>query len=102
MYRRSECVVQVIGAFLLPVLPVTLMPRPALSGGPGPEVGAAHVHDTGGEAQQAAVSVGPVHPGSRGGQAVLLISAGQQVERSVFQIGCLLDQLGIQNKIRCR
>lgn len=88
------------GSFLLPVLPVTLVPRPAFSGGSGSEVGAAQVHDTGGEAQETAVSVGPVHPGSRGGQAVLLISAGQQVEGSVLQVGRLLDELGIQYKVR--
>lgn len=76
------------------------MPRPAFSGGSGSEVGAAHVHDTGGETQEAALSIGPVHPGSRGGQAVLFISAGQQVEGSVLQVGRLLDKLGIQHKVR--
>ncbi len=78
---------------------MTLVPCPAFSGGSGSEVGAAHVHDAGGEAQQAAVSVGPVHPGGRGGQAVLLISTGQQVEGSVLQVGRLLDELGIQHKV---
>lgn len=67
--------------------PVTLVPCPALPGGPGSEVGAAHVHDAGGEAQQAAVSVGPVHPGGRRGQAVLLVGADEQVERSVLHVG---------------
>lgn len=83
---------------------MTLVPCPTFSGGSGSEVGAAHVHDTGGEAQQAAVSVGPVHPGGRGRQAVLLISAGQQVEGSVLQVGRLLDELSIQDKVRsgCR
>ena len=87
-------------AFLPSVLPVTLVPRPALSAGTGSEVSAAHVHDTGGEAQQAAVSIGPLHSGGRGGQAVLFVSAGQQVEGSVLQVGCLLDKLGIQYKVR--
>ena len=81
------------------LLPVTLVPCPALSGGLGPEVGAAHVHDAGGEAQQAAVSVGPGHSGGRGRQAVLLIGAGQQVEGAVLQVGRLLDQLSIQDQV---
>ena len=83
---------------------MTLVPRPAFSGGSGLEVSAAKIHDTGGEAQEAAVSVGPAHPGSRGGQAVLLVSASQQVERPVLQVCRLLDQLGVQHKVRsgCR
>lgn len=88
------------GALLPSVLPVTLVPCPALSAGPGAEVSAAHVHDTGGEAQQAAVSIRPLHSGGRGGQAVLFVSAGQQVEGSVLQVGRLLDELGIQDKVR--
>ena len=84
-------------------IPVTLVPCPALSCGPGSEVGAAQVHDAGGEAQQAAVAVGPVHPGGRRGQAVLLVGAGQQVQRPVLQVGCLLHQLGVQDQVwgRC-
>lgn len=83
---------------------MTLVPCPAFSAGSGSEVGPAHVHDTGGEAQQAAVSVGPVHPGGRGGQAVLLISAGEQVEGPVLQVGRLLDELSVQDEVRssCR
>lgn len=81
------------------LLPVTLVPCPVLSGGLGPEVGAAHVHDAGGEAQQAAMSVGPGHSGGRGRQAVLLIGAGQQVEGAVLQVGRLLDQLSIQDQV---
>lgn len=86
------------------ILPVTLVPCPAFSGGSGSEVGTPHVHDSGGEAQQAAVSVGPVHPGGRGGEAVLLVGAGQQVEGSVLQVSRLLDKLSIQDEVRgsCR
>lgn len=76
------------------------MPRPTFSGGFGSEVGAAHVHDAGGETKEAALSIWPVHPGSGGGQAVLFISAGQQVEGPVLQVGRLLDKLGIQHKVR--
>lgn len=79
---------------------MTLVPCPGLSGSSRSEVGTAHVHDTGGEAQQAAVSIGPVHPGGRGGQAVLFISASQQVKGSVLKVGRLLDKLGIQDKVR--
>lgn len=78
---------------------MALVPSPAFSGGPGPEVSATQVHDAGGEAQQAAVSVGPVHPGGGGGQAVLLVGAGQQVEGPILQVGCLLDELGVQDKV---
>lgn len=79
---------------------MTLVPCPAFSGGSGSEVGAAQVHDAGGESQEAAVSIGPVHPGSGGGEAVLLVSTGQQVEGSVLQVGRLLDELGIQHEVR--
>lgn len=81
---------------------MTLVPCPALSCCFGSEIGPSHVHDAGGEAQQASVAIRPIHPGSRRGQTVLLIGTGQQVEGSVFQVGCLLDQLGIQNEVRCR
>lgn len=79
---------------------MTLVPCPAFPGGSGSEVGAAHVHDAGGEAQQAAVSVGPVHPGRGRRQAVLLIGAGQQVEGSVLQVGRLLHELGVHYEVR--
>lgn len=78
---------------------MTLVPNPAFSGGPGTEVSPTHVHDARGETQQAAVSVGPVHPGSRGGQTVLLIGTSEQVEGSVLQVGCLLNKLGIDHKV---
>lgn len=65
-------------------LPVTLVPRPALPCGFGPKVGASEVHDAGGEAQQAPVAVGPVHPGGGRGEAVLLIGAGEKMEGSVL------------------
>ena len=81
---------------------MALVPGPGLPGGPGSEVGAAQVHDAGGEAQQAAVAVGPGHAGGRGGQAVLLVGAGQQVEGPVLQVGRLLHQLGVQNQVRGR
>lgn len=48
------------------------------------------------------MAIRPVHPGSRRGQTVFFIGTGQQVEGSVFQVGCLLDQLRIQNEVRCR
>lgn len=86
-------------ALHLVTLPVTLVPGPTLSAGFGPEVGAAEVHDARGEAQEATVSVGPVHPGGGGGQTVLFVSAGEKVERSVLQVGRLLDQLSIQDKV---
>lgn len=76
------------------------MPCPAFSGGSWSEVGKTQVHDAGGEAKQAAVSVGPVHSGGGGGQAVLLVGAGQQVEGSILQVGRLLDELGIDYKVR--
>lgn len=78
---------------------MTLVPNPAFSGGPGTEVSPTHVHDARGETQQAAVSIGPVHPGGRGGQTVLLIGTGEQMERSILQVGCLLDKLGINYKV---
>lgn len=78
---------------------MTLVPGPALSAGFGLEVSAAEVHDARGEAQEATVSVGPVHPGGGGGQAVLFISAGEEVERSILQVGRLLDELSIEDKV---
>lgn len=81
---------------------MTLVPCPALSCRFGSEIGPTQVHDAGGEAQQASVAIRPVHPGSRRGQTVFFIGTGQQVEGSVFQVGCLLDQLRIQNEVRCR
>lgn len=82
-----------------PPLPVTLVPNPTFSSGPGTKVSPTHVHDAGGETQQAAVSIGPVHPGSRGGQTVLLIGTSEQVERSILQVSRLLDKLGINYKV---
>lgn len=79
--------------------PVTLVPGPTLSAGFGLEVGAAEVHDARGEAQEAAVSVGPVHPGGGGGQTVLFISTGEEVERSILQVGRLLDELSIEDEV---
>lgn len=76
------------------------MPGPAFPAGSGSEVSAAEVHDARGEAQQAAVSVGPVHPGGGGRQAVLLVSTGQEVQWSILQVGRLLDQLGVKDQVR--
>lgn len=83
-------------------LPVTLVPGPALLGRFGSEIRAAEVHDPGGEAEQPPVSIRPVHPGRRRGQAVLLVGTGQQMEGPVLQVGRLLDQLRVQNQIRRR
>lgn len=80
-------------------LPVTLVPGPTFPAGSGSEVSAAEVHDARGEAQEATVSVGPVHPGCGGGQTVLLVGAGQEVERSILQVGRLLDQLSIEDEV---
>lgn len=83
---------------------MALVPGPTFSAGSGPEVGLAEVHDARGEAQQAAVSVGPVHPGGGGGQTVLLISTGEEVQRSILQVGRLLHKLSVQDQVRsgCR
>lgn len=78
---------------------MTLVPGPTLSAGFGLEVGAAEVHDARGKAQEATVSVGPVHPGGGGGQTVLFISTGEEVERSILQVGRLLDELSIEDKV---
>lgn len=80
---------------------MTLVPRPAVPCRFGPKVGAAKVHDAGGEAQQAPVSVGPVHPSGGRGEAVLLIGAGEKMEGSVLEVGRLLDKLGVHHQVRC-
>lgn len=84
--------------------PVTLVPGPAFSAGSGAEVSTAQVHDARGEAQQATVSVGPVHPGGGGRQTVLLVGTGQEVQRPVLQVGRLLDELSVKDQVRsgCR
>ena len=81
------------------ILPVALVPCPALLSCFGSEIWPTHVHDAGGEAQQPSVPIWPVHPGSRWWKTVLLMGTGQKMKGTVFQIGCLLDQLGIQNKV---
>lgn len=91
--------VNACGSLHLVTLPVTLVPGPTLSAGFGLEVGAAEVHDARGKAQEATVSVGPVHPGGGGGQTVLFISTGEEVERSILQVGRLLDELSIEDKV---
>lgn len=66
------------------------------------EVCPADVVDLGGEAEQPSVSVGPVGLGSRFGQAVLLGSAVQHVQRSVLDVNRLLHQGGVQDQVRGR
>lgn len=52
--------------------PVALVPDPGVAASLGAEVGPAVVVDLGGEAEQAAVPVGPVGQAGRAGEAVLL------------------------------
>lgn len=79
---------------------MALVPGPGLFGGSGSEVGTPQVHDARGEAQQASVSVRPVHAGGGGRQAVLLVCAGEQVQRPVLQVRRLLHQLRVDHQIR--
>lgn len=55
--------------------------------------------DLGGEAEQPSVSVGPVGLGGRFGEAVLLGSAVQHVQRSVLDVNRLLHQGGVQHQV---
>lgn len=66
------------------------------------EVSPANVVDLGGEAEQASMSVGPVGLGCRFGQAVLLGSTVEHVQRAIFDVDRLLDQGGIQDEVRRR
>lgn len=66
------------------------------------EVRPADVVDLGGEAEQPTMSVGPVGLGCRLGQAVLLSSAVQHVQRSVLDVNRLLHQRGVQDQVRRR
>lgn len=45
--------------------PVALVPGPGMAPHPGSEIGSAQVVDLGGEAEEAAVAVGPLHVVSR-------------------------------------
>lgn len=66
------------------------------------EVRPADVVDLGGEAEQPSMSVGPVGLGCGFGQAVLLSSAVQHVQRSVLDVNRLLHQRGVQDQVRGR
>ena len=81
------------------VLPVAGVPDPGVASGLGPEVGAADVVYLGGEAQQAAVAVGPVGAGRRLGQAILLGGAVKHVERAVLDVDRLLDHRRVQDQV---
>lgn len=83
-------------------LPVTGVPDPRVPPGLRLEVGPADVVDLGGEAEQAAVSVGPVGLGCRFGQAILLGSAVEHVQRTILDVNRLLDQRGVQDQVRGR
>lgn len=66
------------------------------------EVGPTDVVDLGGEAEQPAVSVGPVGLGCRLGQAVLLGGTVEHVQGAILDVNRLLDQGGIQDQVRRR
>lgn len=83
-------------------LPVTGVPDPRVPPGLRLKVGPADVVDLGGEAEQAAVSVGPVGLGCRFGQAILLGSAVEHVQRAILDVNRLLDQRGVQDQVRGR
>lgn len=71
-------------------LPVALVPNPAVASCLGTKVGPAQVVDLRGEAQEAPVSVGPVHAVGRLGEAVFLMGTVQLAEWAVLQVGCVL------------
>lgn len=83
-------------------LPMAFVPDPGVASQLGPEVGTADVVDEGGEAQQAAVAVGPVGPGRRLGQAVLLRRTVQHVQWTVLDVRRLLHQQSVQDQVRGR
>lgn len=83
-------------------IPVTGVPDPRVPPGLRLKVGPADVVDLGGEAEQAAVSVGPVGLGCRFGQAILLGSAVEHVQRTILDVNRLLDQRGVQDQVRGR
>lgn len=66
------------------------------------EVSTADVVDLGGEAEQPSVSVGPVGLGCRFGQAVLLGSTVEHVQRAILDVNRLLDQRGVKDEVRRR
>lgn len=79
--------------------PVALVPNPAVASCLGTEVSPAQVVDLRGEAQQAPVSVGPVHVVSRLGEAVLLVGTVELAEWAVLQVGRLLHELGVHHEV---
>lgn len=97
VFQTSEC----RHCLCFDVVPVALMPDPGLASGPWPKVCTSQVHDPWGEAQQAAVAIGPVHVGGRGRKAALLMGTGEQVKRTVLQVCWLLDQLRVQHQVWC-
>lgn len=78
---------------------MTGVPHPRVAPGFGLEVGPADVVDLGGEAEQPPVSVRPVGFGRRLGQAVLLGSAVEHVQRTVLDVDRLLHQGGVQDEV---
>ena len=83
-------------------LPVAGVPDPRVTPCFGLEVSPADVIDLGREAEQTSVSVRPVGFGCRLGQAVLLCGAVEHVQGAILDVNRLLDQLGIQDKVRGR
>ena len=82
-----------------PALRVAGVPHPGVAAGFGTEVGAADVVDLGGEAEQAAVAVGPVGLGRGLGEAVLLRGAVKHVQGPVLDVHRLLNQRGVQDQV---
>lgn len=80
--------------------PVTVVPDPGVAAVLGAKVGLPVVVDLGGEAQQAPVPRGDGGVDGRAGQAVLLERTLQHEHRAVFQVGCLLHQLGVEHQVR--
>lgn len=80
-------------------LPVAGVPDPRVPPRLGLEVRPADVVDLGGEAEQPSMPVGPVGLGCRFGEAVLLSSAVQHVQRPVLHVDRLLHQRGVQDQV---
>lgn len=80
--------------------PVALVPGPGVAPHLGSEISSSQVVDLGGEAEEAAVAVGPVHVVGGAGEAALLVGAVQQLQRPVLQVGRLLHQLGVHHQVR--
>lgn len=78
------------------------VPDPRVAPGLRLEVSPTNVVDLGGEAEQPAMSVGPVGLGCRLGQAVLLGSTVEHVQGPILDVNRLLDQAGVQDQVRRR